>query len=118
MSKLKLQECSCHLCPVQQYNHNNNLIFVIVFGFVQHVFGSFKINALECSYLLQGSPCHLYFDLEFDRLANHGLDGNLLVDALLSKVAETLHDVYSLEYDQSWTMELDSTTTGKNNILP
>ena len=69
-----------------------------------------------CTFL-QGSPCHLYFDLEFDRLANHGLDGNVLVDTLLLKVAEALHEVYSLEYNQSWTMELDSTTTGKDEIF-
>ena len=78
-------------------------------------YGHFDIDA--SLYFLQGSPCHLYFDLEFDRLANHGLDGSVLVDTLLLKVAEALHEVYSLEYNQSWTMELDSTTTGKDEIF-
>ncbi|KAI5062827.1 hypothetical protein GOP47_0021374 [Adiantum capillus-veneris] len=63
--------------------------------------------------ITEGSPCHLYFDLEFDRKANGGLDGNVLVDLLLSQIAEALHNIYSLEYDPSWTVELDSTTEEK-----
>eukprot|EP00250_Pteridium_aquilinum_P003703 c14008_g1_i2 orf=149-2014(+) len=63
--------------------------------------------------ITEGSPCHLYFDLEFDREANSGLDGNTLVDLLLLHIAEALYDIYSLKYDPSWTVELDSTTEGK-----
>ncbi|MCO5586812.1 hypothetical protein L7F22_040755 [Adiantum nelumboides] len=62
--------------------------------------------------ITEGSPCHLYFDLEFDREANTGLDGNELVNLLLSQIAEALHDIYSVEYDPSWVVELDSTTEG------
>ncbi|KAH7403973.1 hypothetical protein KP509_15G003100 [Ceratopteris richardii] len=63
--------------------------------------------------IMEGSPCHLYFDLEFDRQANPGLDGNVLIDLLLVQISKALNEVYSLDYDESWTVELDSTTEEK-----
>lgn len=36
-----------------------------------------------------------------------------MVDTLLSVIQSTLLDTFSLEYDASWTVELDSSTPGK-----
>jgi hypothetical protein len=58
-------------------------------------------------------PCHLYFDLEYNLKANRGADGEGMVDTLLSVIQGTLLDTFSLEYDASWTVELDSSTPGK-----
>jgi hypothetical protein len=33
-----------------------------------------------------GRPCHMYFDLEFNRGANPDVDGQLLVDRLVALV--------------------------------
>lgn len=61
---------------------------------------------------MQGKPCHMYFDLEFNRKANIEADGEAMVDILLSVVQKAFLDIYALEYDPSWTIELDSTTEG------
>ncbi|CAM6107019.1 unnamed protein product [Calypogeia fissa] len=60
-----------------------------------------------------GKPCHLYFDLEFNRKINTDADGETMVDLLLSKVGTTFLDIYGLKYDPSWTVELDSSTEDK-----
>ncbi|OAE35311.1 hypothetical protein AXG93_392s1600 [Marchantia polymorpha subsp. ruderalis] len=60
----------------------------------------------------EGKPCHMYFDLEFNRKANIEADGEAMVDILLSVVQKAFLDIYALEYDPSWTIELDSTTEG------
>lgn len=60
----------------------------------------------------QGRPCHLYFDLEFNTLANAGVNGEAMVDTLLSITSSALLDVFSLQYESSWTLELDSSTKG------
>ncbi|BBN17832.1 DNA-directed primase/polymerase protein [Marchantia polymorpha subsp. ruderalis] len=61
----------------------------------------------------EGKPCHMYFDLEFNRKANIEADGEAMVDILLSVVQKAFLDIYALEYDPSWTIELDSTTEDK-----
>lgn len=67
-------------------------------------------------FIWQGRPCHLYFDLEFNLAANPGADGEAMVDTLLSLTSQTLLDVFNLEYDPSWTVELDSSTAGTINM--
>jgi hypothetical protein len=46
----------------------------------------------------EGQPCHLYFDLEFQKDINEGLDGDVMVDRLLAIVAASarcaLHGPY------------------------
>ncbi|KAG0605264.1 hypothetical protein M758_9G044200 [Ceratodon purpureus] len=61
----------------------------------------------------QGRPCHLYFDLEFNTLANAEANGEAMVDTLLTITSRTLLDIFSLHYDPSWTVELDSSTAEK-----
>lgn len=60
----------------------------------------------------QGRPCHLYFDLEFNIRANPNATGEAMVDTLLSVMSDILLDVFSLHYEPSWTVELDSSTAG------
>ncbi|KAL2613796.1 hypothetical protein R1flu_025488 [Riccia fluitans] len=61
----------------------------------------------------EGKPCHLYFDLEFNRKANPESDGEAKVDILLSLVQTIFLEIYALEYDHSWAIELDSSTKDK-----
>ncbi|EFN56160.1 hypothetical protein CHLNCDRAFT_51806 [Chlorella variabilis] len=61
----------------------------------------------------QGAPCHLYFDLEFQREHNPGLDGGAAVDALLELVREQLRGSFQLDMQDSWVLELDSSTDTK-----
>lgn len=60
----------------------------------------------------QGLPCHLYFDLEFDKRVNIGKDGDEMVDLLISVVLEALQEKYAIHGDLDWIVELDSSTGG------
>lgn len=61
----------------------------------------------------EGSPCHLYFDLEYNRTLNVEANGVEMVDLLLSVVSDSIHDIYGLQFETEWTIELDSSTTEK-----
>ncbi|KAK7283601.1 hypothetical protein RIF29_13225 [Crotalaria pallida] len=61
----------------------------------------------------EGLPCHLYFDLEFNKNANVGKDGDRMVDLLLTVVLEALHEKYAIQGDHDWVVELDSSTEEK-----
>ncbi|XP_047332072.1 DNA-directed primase/polymerase protein [Impatiens glandulifera] len=61
----------------------------------------------------EGLPCHLYFDLEFDKWCNAEKNGDEMVDILISVVFEILSDKYSIEAKQDWIIELDSSTEAK-----
>lgn len=60
----------------------------------------------------QGLPCHLYFDLEFNKKANADKNGDEMVDLLIVAVFDTLLQKYSLEGSHDWIVELDSSTEG------
>ncbi|MED6122374.1 hypothetical protein PIB30_039121 [Stylosanthes scabra] len=61
----------------------------------------------------EGLPCHLYFDLEFDKRVNIGKDGDEMVDLLISVVLEAFQEKYSIHGDLDWIVELDSSTKDK-----
>ncbi|CAL0333292.1 unnamed protein product [Lupinus luteus] len=61
----------------------------------------------------EGLPCHLYFDLEFNKKVNIGKDVDKMVDLLLSVVLEALHEKYAIQGDHDWVVELDSSTEDK-----
>ncbi|KAK9844115.1 hypothetical protein WJX81_004810 [Elliptochloris bilobata] len=61
----------------------------------------------------QGAPCHLYFDLEFQREHNEGVDGAALTAMLLRLVAQGLQARFGLALAPEWVVELDSSTPAK-----
>ncbi|XP_031269541.1 DNA-directed primase/polymerase protein isoform X2 [Pistacia vera] len=61
----------------------------------------------------EGLPCHLYFDLEFNKRDNPEKDGDEMVDLLISITLQALLDKYSIEGNEDWIIELDSSTTEK-----
>jgi hypothetical protein len=68
--------------------------------------------------MLQGSPCHIYFDLEFNAKINQGRDGDEMVDILVAVTFSALHDKYSIEGQEDWIIELDSSNEGGPCFLP
>ncbi|WVZ14391.1 hypothetical protein V8G54_011957 [Vigna mungo] len=60
----------------------------------------------------EGLPCHLYFDLEFNKKVNKEKNGEEMVDLLISMVFEALHEKYAIQGDHDWVLELDSSTEG------
>ncbi|KAK9021812.1 hypothetical protein V6N11_011781 [Hibiscus sabdariffa] len=61
----------------------------------------------------EGFPCHLYFDLEFNKRDNLGRDGDEMVDLLIIVILEALLEKYSIIGNQDWVVELDSSTEDK-----
>jgi len=66
---------------------------------------------------LQGSPCHIYFDLEFETRLNKKRDADEMVDILVAVVFSALYDKYSIEAQEEWITELDSSTEGVSIIF-
>ena len=63
--------------------------------------------------LREGRRCRLYFDLEFDAVANPGRDGPAAVDALLSLLSGALRCWFGFALDECVVVELDSSTATK-----
>ncbi|ONM56968.1 DNA primases [Zea mays] len=61
----------------------------------------------------EASPCHIYFDLEFDTRLNKKRDTDEMVDILIAVVFSALRDKYSIEGHEEWITELDSSTEEK-----
>ncbi|KAL2334801.1 hypothetical protein Fmac_016014 [Flemingia macrophylla] len=61
----------------------------------------------------EGLPCHLYFDLEFNKKVNIGKNGEEMVDLLISVIMEALCEKYAIHGDHDWVVELDSSTEDK-----
>ncbi|XP_057951241.1 uncharacterized protein LOC131146009 isoform X2 [Malania oleifera] len=61
----------------------------------------------------EGLPCHLYFDLEFNKRANADRNGDEMVDILISVILEALLDKYTIYGNREWILELDSSTEEK-----
>ncbi|XP_030533169.1 DNA-directed primase/polymerase protein isoform X3 [Rhodamnia argentea] len=61
----------------------------------------------------EGLPCHLYFDLEFNKRENADKNGDEMVDLLILVVLEVLLDKYSIQGNEEWVVELDSSTEEK-----
>ena len=75
-------------------------------------FPVYAFSSLKSLFCSQGLPCHLYFDLEFNRKVNVGKNGDEMVDLLISVVLEALHEKYEIHGDNDWIVELDSSTEG------
>ncbi|XP_045035655.1 DNA-directed primase/polymerase protein isoform X2 [Daphnia magna] len=69
----------------------------------------------RCSYevIPAESQCKLYFDLEFNKLANPMRDGSKMVETLLEACSWALEDVFNLQVRKCDVLILDATTTNK-----
>ncbi|XP_029119888.1 uncharacterized protein [Elaeis guineensis] len=61
----------------------------------------------------EGAPCHLYFDLEFDKKINNDRNVDEMVDTLIFVTYKVLFDKYSIQGNEEWVVELDSSTKEK-----
>lgn len=60
--------------------------------------------------LREGTPCHLFFDIEFSRCANPTLDGASAITGLLELVQEKLQDSFRVAFTEQDLTHLDSST--------
>ncbi|BBG98330.1 DNA primase [Prunus dulcis] len=88
---------------------------VHVFSYQDHYSGQRRYNNMNPKFRhhYEGLPCHLYFDLEFNKRDNAGRNGDEMVDVLISVIFEALLEKYSIQGNQEWILELDSSTEAK-----
>ncbi|XP_037687025.1 DNA-directed primase/polymerase protein isoform X2 [Choloepus didactylus] len=61
----------------------------------------------------ENAVCKLYFDLEFNKLANPGTDGKQMVALLIKHVCKALHEIYGVNCSAEDVFNLDSSTDEK-----
>eukprot|EP00903_Cladosiphon_okamuranus_P013714 g12770.t1 len=61
----------------------------------------------------EGCPCRMYYDLEFSRSYNDGLDGEELVRTWINVVSGKLHQVFGISVGGANFLDLDSSTPKK-----
>lgn len=61
----------------------------------------------------EAHPSHLYFDLEFRRAHNPGLNGNRIVEYLVARTAGALAAILGLRLSQHHVIDLDSSSDTK-----
>ncbi|KAG8381247.1 hypothetical protein BUALT_Bualt06G0102700 [Buddleja alternifolia] len=61
----------------------------------------------------EGLPCHLYFDLEFNKRENADRNGDEMVDLLMIVIFDALLEKYSIRGTEDLVVELDSSTQEK-----
>ena len=73
-----------------------------------------KFKNVHCYEIIEeDQPCHLYFDLEFQKEFNEGLDGNALVTFLLKQLEWVLRRRWRITLQESFVMEMDASTETK-----
>ncbi|KAM7227315.1 hypothetical protein CapIbe_021728 [Capra ibex] len=71
-------------------------------------------NLLHCYEVIpENAVCKLYFDLEFNKLANPGADGKKMVALLIEHVCKALQEFYTVHCSAEDVLNLDSSTEEK-----
>ncbi|XP_052517242.1 DNA-directed primase/polymerase protein [Budorcas taxicolor] len=71
-------------------------------------------NLLHCYEVIpENAVCKLYFDLEFNKLANPGADGKKMVALLIQHVCKALEEFYTVNCSAEDVLNLDSSTEEK-----
>ncbi|XP_014641735.1 PREDICTED: DNA-directed primase/polymerase protein isoform X2 [Ceratotherium simum simum] len=71
-------------------------------------------NLLHCYEVIpENAVCKLYFDLEFNKLANPGADGKKMVALLIEHVCKALQELYRVNCSAEDVFNLDSSTHEK-----
>lgn len=61
----------------------------------------------------EGMPCHLYFDIEFEKELNPGVDGNNLLEIFKDYVQFRLQNIFCVQICRNSIIDLDSSTITK-----
>ncbi|OBS66898.1 hypothetical protein A6R68_04558 [Neotoma lepida] len=74
----------------------------------------FRKTLLHCYEVIpENAVCKLYFDLEFNKLANPGADGKKMVALLIEHVCKALEELYNVHCSAEDVFNLDSSTEEK-----
>ncbi|XP_071359369.1 DNA-directed primase/polymerase protein isoform X2 [Trachinotus anak] len=79
-----------------------------------HYYRTYTQSLMHCYEVIpEGAVCKLYFDLEFHKPSNKGVDGKTMVSSLIQYVCDKLMEVYGIECATKNVLSLDSSTEEK-----
>ncbi|KAK6155642.1 hypothetical protein DH2020_009890 [Rehmannia glutinosa] len=90
-----------------------------IFSYQDHMNGQRRYKEMNSKLrhhyevIQEGLPCHLYFDLEFNKRENASKNGDEMVDLLISVIFDALLEKYSIQGTEDFIIELDSSTEEK-----
>lgn len=98
----------------EECTEGQRIYLVTSYSELWHYYKTFP-RSLMHSYevITEGAVCKLYFDLEFHRPSNRGLDGKTMVSSLIQYVCEKLKEFYGIECSEKDVLNLDSSTEEK-----
>lgn len=98
----------------EQASLGQRMYLVTSYSELWHYYRTYRQSLMHCYEVIQeGVVCKLYFDLEFYRLSNEGLDGKSMVSSLIQYVCEKLMEVYKVVCSAKNVLNLDSSTREK-----
>ncbi|XP_061586449.1 DNA-directed primase/polymerase protein [Cololabis saira] len=79
-----------------------------------HYYKAYPHSLMHCYEVIpEGAVCKLYFDLEFHKPSNEGVDGKSMVTLFIQFVCDELMDVYGIDCSVKNVLNLDSSTEEK-----
>ncbi|KAG7264481.1 hypothetical protein CRUP_017183 [Coryphaenoides rupestris] len=111
-----MQTCreDVHVFALEKDKGGQRIYLVTSYTELWHYYRTFQHSLMHCYEVIpEGAVCKLYFDLEFHRPSNQGLDGTAMVAFLVQYVCEQLMDVYGVACTASDVLNLDSSTEDK-----
>ncbi|KAL4640537.1 DNA-directed primase/polymerase protein [Arapaima gigas] len=79
-----------------------------------HYYKTYRHSLMHCYEVIpEGAVCKLYFDLEFHKPSNRGLDGVQMVLMLIQFVCQKLDEIYGIKCSREDVLNLDSSTNDK-----
>ncbi|XP_032775046.1 DNA-directed primase/polymerase protein [Rattus rattus] len=105
---------SVHVFALEHKMGNGQRIYLVTSYAQFWFYYKTRTTLLHCYEVIpENAVCKLYFDLEFNKLANPGADGKEMVALLVQHVCEALQEIYSVHCSAEDVLNLDSSTEEK-----
>lgn len=105
---------SVHVFALECKRGNGQRIYLVTSYAQLWFYYKTRKTLLHCYEVIpENAVCKLYFDLEFNKLANPGADGKMMVALLIQHVCKALEEFYNVQCSAEDVFNLDSSTEEK-----
>ncbi|XP_004682561.1 PREDICTED: DNA-directed primase/polymerase protein [Condylura cristata] len=103
-----------HVFALEYKGSNGQRVYLVTTYTELWFYYKFRKNLLHCYEVIpENAVCKLYFDLEFNKLANPGANGKKMVALLIEHVCKALQELYKVNCSAEDVFNLDSSTDEK-----
>ncbi|XP_078071182.1 DNA-directed primase/polymerase protein [Mustelus asterias] len=112
-------EADVHVFALEKENekdavHGQRIYLVTTYTELWFYYQKYRKSLMHCYEVIpEGSVCHLYFDLEFNKQTNPECDGRRMVTELIQYVCQKLEEIYNINCSSKDILNLDSSTHQK-----